>query len=112
VRSTPHTTASAANATAVQLWDCQSWAADQRWIHNADNTRTTLGHCLDIIGNGTIHGKIQPWDCDGVGGQVWVTQSNGSLLNPSPAGVWTTPAASPPTGRNYGAVALIDRQAQ
>jgi hypothetical protein len=72
-----------ANGTPIQLWDCQSYAADQHWIHNADNTVTTLGRCLDIIGNGTAHGtKIQLWDCDGVGGQVWVTQANGSLLNP------------------------------
>ncbi len=23
------------------LWDCQSWAADQHWTHNADNCNGT-----------------------------------------------------------------------
>jgi hypothetical protein len=74
---------SGGNGTPVQLWDCQSYAADQHWTHNADNTLVTLGRCLDIIGNGTADGtRIQLWDCDGVGGQVWVTQTNGSLYNP------------------------------
>jgi hypothetical protein len=67
----------------VQLWDCQSYAADQHWYLNSNGSLTTLGKCLDIDGNGTANGTLlELWDCNGVGGQVWVPQSNGSLLNP------------------------------
>jgi hypothetical protein len=68
---------------AVDLWNCQSTAIDQHWTHNSDDSLSTLGRCLDIVGNATAVGtKVQLYDCDGVGGQVWQQQSNGSLLNP------------------------------
>jgi hypothetical protein len=71
------------DGTAVQLWDCQSYAVDQHWYHNSNGSLTTLGRCLDINGNGTANGtQVELWDCNGVGGQDWVQQSNGSLLNP------------------------------
>ncbi|WP_433202645.1 beta-1,3-glucanase family protein [Dactylosporangium sp. CS-047395] len=71
------------NGTAVQLWDCQSGAVDQRWTHNANGSLSTLGRCLDINGNGTANGtQVQLWDCNGVGGQAWVQQADGSLRNP------------------------------
>ena len=69
----------------VQLWDCRSLAADQRWSPSAIGTGTlsTLGRCLDIDGNGTGNGtKVELYDCNGVGGQQWIPQANGSLLNP------------------------------
>ena len=67
----------------VQLWDCQSYALDQHWYHNTNGSLETLGRCLDIDGNGTAVGtKVELWDCNGVGGQVWQQQSDGSLLNP------------------------------
>ena len=67
----------------VQLWDCQSYAVDQHWTHNSDDSLTTLGRCLDIDGNGTAAGtKVEIWDCNGVGGQKWIQQADGSLLNP------------------------------
>jgi len=69
--------------THVQLWDCQSYAVDQHWTHNADHSLSTLGRCLDIDGNGTAVGtKVELWDCNGVGGQKWIQQADGSLLNP------------------------------
>ena len=69
--------------TAVQLWDCQSYAVDQHWYHKADNSLSTLGRCLDIDGNGTANGAlVELWDCNGVTGQKWVQQADGSLLNP------------------------------
>ena len=44
---------------------------------------STIGRCLDIEGNGTANGaKVELWDCNGVGGQKWVQQPDGSLLNP------------------------------
>ena len=71
------------DGTGVQLWDCQSYALDQHWTHNSDDSLSTLGRCLDINGNGTAAGtQVELWDCNGVGGQKWVQQSDGSLLNP------------------------------
>ncbi|MFJ5028532.1 arabinofuranosidase catalytic domain-containing protein [Streptomyces sp. NPDC088560] len=71
------------DGTAVQLWGCQSWAEDQHWTHRADGSLATIGRCLDINGNGTAAGtQVELWDCDGVGGQKWVQQADGSLLNP------------------------------
>jgi hypothetical protein len=67
----------------VQLWDCQSWAVDQHWFHNSNGSLETLGKCLDVNGNGTANGtQVELWDCNGVGGQNWVQQADGSLLNP------------------------------
>jgi hypothetical protein len=77
------------NNAVVQLWDCYTiltarpLARDQQWTLNSDGTVRTLGRCLDIDGNGTANGThLQLYDCDGVGGQQWVPQANGSLLNP------------------------------
>ena len=71
------------DGTAVDLWNCQSYAIDQHWTHNSDDSLSTLGRCLDIDGDGTAVGtKVELWDCNGVGGQKWVQQPNGSLLNP------------------------------
>jgi len=71
------------DGTAVQLWDCQAFSKDQHWTYNSNNTLSTLGRCLDIVGNGTANNTLlQLYDCDGVGGQVWMQQPNGSLLNP------------------------------
>jgi len=74
---------SGTDGTIVDLWGCQSSAIDQHWTHNSDDSLSTLGRCLDIDGDGTAVGtKVEIWDCNGVGGQKWVQQSNGSLLNP------------------------------
>jgi hypothetical protein len=74
---------SGGDLTHVNLWSCQPYAIDQHWTHNTDGSLETLGRCLDIDGNGTAVGtKVELWDCNGVGGQKWVQQSNGSLLNP------------------------------
>ena len=73
------------DGAAVQLWDCLSLAADQHWSPSAlgGGTLSTLGRCLDVIGNSTTPGaKLQLYDCNGVGGQQWVPQENGSILNP------------------------------
>ncbi|MEU9923915.1 arabinofuranosidase catalytic domain-containing protein [Streptomyces griseoluteus] len=71
------------NGTAVQLWDCQTWSVDQHWFHRSDSSLSTLGRCLDINGNGTANGtQVELWDCNGVGGQKWEQQADGSLRNP------------------------------
>jgi hypothetical protein len=74
---------SGGDLTHVEVWGCQANAVDQHWTHNSDGSLETLGRCLDIDGNGTAVGtKVELWDCNGVGGQKWIQQSNGSLLNP------------------------------
>jgi hypothetical protein len=74
---------SGTDGAVVDLWNCQSYAVDQHWTHNSDDSLAALGRCLDIDGDGTAVGtKVELWDCNGVGGQKWVQQANGSLLNP------------------------------
>jgi non-reducing end alpha-L-arabinofuranosidase len=74
---------SGGNGAAVQLWGCQSYAMDQHWVHNVTGSLSTVGRCLDIVGNGTALGTlVELWDCNGVGGQVWQTRADGSLFNP------------------------------
>ena len=71
------------DGTAVQLWNCQTDAIDQHWRHNSDQSLSTLGRCLDILNDSTAAGtQVQLYDCNGNGGQKWVQQTNGSLLNP------------------------------
>jgi hypothetical protein len=72
------------NLAAVQLWDCQTYAADQHWSYNlADNSLRSLGRCLDINGNGTANlTPVELWDCNNVGGQKWIPRADGSLFNP------------------------------
>jgi hypothetical protein len=67
----------------VDLYTCQPGAIDQHWTHNSDDSLTTLGRCLDVIGGSTAVGaKVDLWDCTGAANQKWVQQTNGSLLNP------------------------------
>jgi hypothetical protein len=87
------------NGTGVQLWDCQSYAEDQHWAHFADNTLRTLGRCLDINGNGTANGaQVELWDCNGVGGQKWVQQADGSLRNPQSGRCLDSPSGATGNG--------------
>lgn len=73
------------NQAVVQLYDCQTLAADQHWSGSAYGSGTlgTLGKCLDINGNGTANGThVELYDCNGAGGQQWHPQADGSLRNP------------------------------
>ncbi len=71
------------NGTAVQLWDCQSFAVDQHWLLKNGELQT-LGRCLDVVDNNLVAGAtLQLWDCWGGPNQKWVTQANGSLKNPA-----------------------------
>jgi hypothetical protein len=71
------------NLAAVQLWDCQTYAIDQHWFHQSNGSLRTLNRCLDINGNGTADDTpVELYDCNGVGGQVWQQQADGSLRNP------------------------------
>ncbi|WP_255953950.1 ricin-type beta-trefoil lectin domain protein [Streptomyces odontomachi] len=62
--------ASSANGTPVQLYDCNGTAA-QQWSVNGDSLRA-LGKCLDVTSGSTADGaKVQLWDCNGTGAQRW-----------------------------------------
>lgn len=74
------------NLATIQLWDCKSLAADQRWIGSAysDGTLNTLGRCLEVNGNVTTLGAgVELYDCNGTGGQQWIPQADGSIKNPA-----------------------------
>lgn len=73
------------NLAVVQLYDCQTLAADQHWSGSAygNGTLGTLGRCLDADGNATANGtKLELYDCNGSGGQQWRVQGDGSIKNP------------------------------
>ncbi|MFC6599916.1 arabinofuranosidase catalytic domain-containing protein [Kitasatospora paranensis] len=87
------------NGTGVQLWNCQSYAEDQHWTHNANGSLATIGRCLDINGNGTANGtQVELWDCNGVGGQKWIQQADGSLLNPQSGRCLDSPSGATANG--------------
>ncbi|MFG2037128.1 arabinofuranosidase catalytic domain-containing protein [Dactylosporangium sp. NPDC048998] len=87
------------NGAAVQLWDCQSYAVDQHWYHQSNGALRTLGRCLDIIGNGTANGtQVELWDCNGVGGQNWQQQADGSLRNPQSGRCLDSPSGATANG--------------
>ncbi|GIG00562.1 ricin-type beta-trefoil lectin domain protein [Catellatospora citrea] len=86
------------NGAAVQLWDCQSFAVDQKWAWDTTTLRT-LGRCMDATGNGTANGTlIQLWDCNGGGAQQWIPQANGSLRNPQSGRCLDSPNGSTANG--------------
>jgi hypothetical protein len=71
--------ASAANGTAVQLYDCNGSGA-QRWTVTGDRIQA-LGKCLDVTAASTADGaRIQLYDCNGSGAQKWSAQG-GRLVN-------------------------------
>jgi chitinase len=75
--------ASSANGTAVQLYDCNGTAA-QQWTVGSDGTLRALGKCMDVTAAGTANGtQVQLYDCNGTGAQQWTKGSNGSLVNPA-----------------------------
>ncbi|MDI9835205.1 ThuA domain-containing protein [Streptomyces sp. KAU_LT] len=74
--------AGTADGTKVQIWTCNTTAA-QRWTIGTDSTFRALGKCLDIDNAGTADGtKIQLWTCNGTAAQVWTPQTDGTVRNP------------------------------
>jgi beta-glucanase (GH16 family) len=74
--------ANPANGTVVQLWDCNSTAA-QNWSRPGDGTMRALGKCLDVSGGSTADGaRVQLWDCNGSGAQRWTYTAARDLVNP------------------------------
>ncbi|MFJ8923103.1 ricin-type beta-trefoil lectin domain protein [Streptomyces sp. NPDC102415] len=73
---------SAANGTAVQLYDCNGTAA-QQWTVGGDGTIRALGKCLDVASGGTADGtRVQLWDCNGSAAQQWATPAARDIVNP------------------------------
>ncbi|MFE7706926.1 ricin-type beta-trefoil lectin domain protein [Streptomyces sp. NPDC057486] len=73
--------ASAANGTAVQLYDCNGTAA-QKWTVGSDGTIRALGKCLDVKDNSTANGaQLQLWDCNGGGNQRWGVSGARDIVN-------------------------------
>ncbi|MFB7115910.1 ricin-type beta-trefoil lectin domain protein [Streptomyces sp. NPDC056291] len=73
---------STANGTAVQLYDCNSSAA-QQWTVQPDGLVRALGKCLDVASASTANGaKVQLYDCNGTGAQQWsYNASTGDVVN-------------------------------
>lgn len=74
--------ASTANGTAVDLYDCNSTAA-QRWTVKADGSIQALGKCLDVASASTANGaKVQLYDCNGTSAQRWsYNAATGDIVN-------------------------------
>ena len=75
--------AGTANGTAIQLYDCNSTAA-QSWTWNSDGSVRALGKCMDVSGGSTANGaQVQLYDCNGSGAQGWTyNSSTGQIVNP------------------------------
>ena len=75
--------AGTANFNPIQVYGCNSTAAQTWTIDPSTNTVQTLGKCLDVQGGGTADGTlVDLYDCNGTGAQQWIPQSNGSFYNP------------------------------
>jgi len=75
--------ASAANGTAVQLYDCNGTGA-QIWSNSGDGTLRALGKCLDVVDRSTADGAaVQLWDCNGGANQQWVVSAARDIVNPA-----------------------------
>jgi beta-glucanase (GH16 family) len=73
--------AATTDGTAVQLWTCNSTAA-QRWTVGTDGTIRALGKCLDVSGGSTADGaRVQLWTCNGTGAQRWTITTSRDIVN-------------------------------
>jgi hypothetical protein len=73
--------ASAANGTAIQLYDCNGSTAQSWTVGSGDGSIRALGKCLDVTAAATVNGaQIQLYDCNGTAAQQW-TASGSALVN-------------------------------
>ncbi|WP_203911404.1 ricin-type beta-trefoil lectin domain protein [Rhizocola hellebori] len=73
---------SAANGTAVHLWDCHGYGS-QQWRYNLDTLtfkNLNSNRCLQAMGTANSS-AVQIRDCTGGTAQTWVYQPDGSLRN-------------------------------
>jgi hypothetical protein len=67
----------------VQVYTCNGTGAQQWTYVEAGTTLHALGKCLDIPGGGTANGtKLQLWDCNNTGAQVFIHRADNSYYNP------------------------------
>ncbi|MGI4894323.1 MAG: NPP1 family protein [Janthinobacterium lividum] len=73
---------SAANKAAAQLWNCETFAGDQKWTYDGGTQQLkTMGRCLDVDGAKTYNfSAVTLYDCSSALVQKW-TWRNGSLVN-------------------------------
>ena len=69
--------ASSANGTQVQIWDCHN-NANQQFIQNG-RALQVMGKCLDAPPNAAAGTRVQIWDCNGGANQQWVFNGNGTI---------------------------------
>ncbi|GAA0621525.1 glycoside hydrolase family 16 protein [Kutzneria viridogrisea] len=70
--------ASNANGTAVQLYDCNGTNA-QQWTTSGSSIQA-LGKCLDAAGANSANGtKVQLYDCNGSAAQQWTRPGDGTI---------------------------------
>jgi len=69
-----------ANATQVQLWDCNG-NANQRFTYTSSKQLMVYGNkCLDASGKGTTNGTaVIIYDCNGQPNQQWNVNSSGTI---------------------------------
>lgn len=74
--------ASAQNANAIQLYDCNNTTA-QDWALASDGTLRSLGKCLNVQQGNTANGtKVELYDCRaGWDSEQWQYRTDGSLMN-------------------------------
>jgi putative glycosyl hydrolase/ricin-type beta-trefoil lectin protein len=71
--------ANSASGTVVQLWSCNSTAA-QKWTIDGASVKA-LGKCLDVDKASRADGaRVQIWDCNGSSAQTW-SATAGQLVN-------------------------------
>jgi cytochrome c len=72
---------STTNGTQVQLQDCGSQAANQRWTYTSGKQLQVYGNkCLDANGQGTANGtQVIIWDCHNQTNQQWNVNANGTI---------------------------------
>ncbi|WP_329139545.1 family 16 glycosylhydrolase [Streptomyces sp. NBC_01476] len=74
--------ASSANGTPIQLYDCNGTTA-QQWTVTGGTLRA-LGKCLDVTAAGTADGTpVQLYDCNGSAAQQWVVTAAHDIVNPA-----------------------------
>ncbi|MFG3225507.1 ricin-type beta-trefoil lectin domain protein [Kitasatospora sp. NPDC048194] len=75
--------ATAANGTAVQLWDCNGSSAQQFSLGN-DGTVRVMNGCLAPVSAGTGNGtQMEYRTCDGTAAQKWIPLANDALYHPA-----------------------------
>ncbi|MCP2328734.1 hypothetical protein HDA40_007241 [Hamadaea flava] len=72
--------ATTANGTQVQLWDCHG-GSNQRWTYTSSKQLMVYGNkCLDANGQGTADGTSAIiWDCNGQANQQWNVNADGTI---------------------------------